>query len=77
MTSSLHRTQSALPERQEPTHLLRITVPLNLKANPAAESYDIQGAMAEAVQVVVRLARLGTLGLLCDDLEVTMQEARS
>ncbi len=64
--------QRDLPERREPTHMLRVEVPLNLKANPAAETWDIEDALAEAVGVVLRLARLGTLGLLCDDPSVTL-----
>ena len=60
-------------ERRAPTHALTITVPLNLDANPAAESYDIQDAMAEAVQVVLRIARVGTLGLLSDNPIVTLE----
>lgn len=60
-------------ERKPPTHLLQINVPLNLEANPAVESYVIQDAMHEALQLVVRIARVGTLGLLCDDPEVVFR----
>lgn len=63
-----------MPDRREPTHTLTIAVPLNLDANPAAESYDIQGAMAEAMQAVLPMIRLGTLGLMCDQIVVTMEE---
>lgn len=61
-------------DRTPPTHILRIDVPLDLKANAAAEEWDIRDAMAEAVQVIVRIARVGTLGLLCDDPVVTLVE---
>lgn len=60
--------------RQIPTHILKISVPLNLDANPAAETYDIQDALAEALKVIMPLVRVGTLGLLCDHPEVTMEE---
>lgn len=39
----------------------------------AAEQYDIKGALAEAMRVILPLVRLGTLGLLCDDILVTLE----
>ena len=49
-----------------------VSVPLNLDANPHAEEWDIQGALAEAMKVVLPLIRVGTLGLLCGDPTVTL-----
>ena len=63
-----------LPEQKRPTHVLTITVPLNFDANPAAEDYDIQGAFQEAVTTVVQMSRLGTLGLICDQIQVELLE---
>jgi hypothetical protein len=63
-----------MASKTEPTHILRLEIALNLESNPAAESYDIQGALAEAVDVTLPLVRLGTLGLLCGDVNVTLEE---
>lgn len=56
--------------------MLIISVPLNLDANPAAEDWDIQGAMAEALKTILQVTRLGTLTLLCDDPMVTLEEVK-
>jgi hypothetical protein len=64
-------------EQKRPTHVLDISVPLNLEANPAAESWDIEGALAEALKVILPLVRVGTLGLLCDDPIVTFEASAS
>jgi hypothetical protein len=63
-----------LPEQRPPTHTLTIAVPLNLEANPAAEHWDIQGALTEAMKAIMPMVRLGTLGLLCGDTVVTVEE---
>lgn len=62
------------PTQSNPTHLLTVTIPLNLNANPAAETYDIQDAMQEALKVIMPIAKVGTLGILCDDPHVAMEE---
>lgn len=61
-------------ERSPRTHTLRIDVPLNLEANPHAETWDVQSALAEALKVIMPIVRVGTLGLLCDDPQVTLEE---
>lgn len=63
-----------LPEMREPTHTLTISVPLNLDANHAAEQWDIQAALAEAMKAIMPMIRLGTLGLLCGDTMVSLEE---
>jgi hypothetical protein len=63
-----------LPERRASTHILRFEVPLNLEANPAAESYDIEDAMRQAFDMILAILRVGTLGLLCDDIIVTLED---
>jgi hypothetical protein len=68
-------TDVSQSERRAPTHMLTISVPLDLGENPAAESWDIQGALAEAMKAIMPMIRLGTLGLLCADPTVTMDEA--
>jgi transcriptional regulator with XRE-family HTH domain len=50
---------------------------LNDPANPAAEGYDIEGAMRQALDLGLAIARVGTLGLLCGDVVVTMEETGS
>jgi hypothetical protein len=65
-----------LSERRDPTHILRLDVPLDLTANPAAEEFDIEGAMRQAFEIVLAVARVGTLGLLCGDVVVTMEEVQ-
>lgn len=65
---------SVQPKRRDPTHTLRIDIPLNLTANPAAETWDIEGAMREAMTMVHGVARVGTLGLLCDQIVVTLED---
>ena len=62
-----------LPERRPTTHTLTISVPLNLDDNPAAEQWDIQGALAEAMKAIMPMIRLGTLGLLCGDTVVSVE----
>jgi hypothetical protein len=69
------RDDSALPERREPTHTLTISIPLDLEANPAAESWDVQSAMQQALSVLLPILSLGTLGLRCGDFDVWMKEA--
>ena len=64
-----------LPERKNPTHILKVEVSLNLEANPAAESWDIQEALAEAMKAILPMIGLGTLGLLCGDPCVTLVDA--
>ena len=59
-------------ELREPTHMLTITVPLDMDANPAAETWDIGDAVAEALKAIIAMIRLGTLGLLCGDLTVVV-----
>jgi hypothetical protein len=44
---------------------------------PAAEGYDIEGAMRQALDLGLAIARVGTLGLLCGDVVVTMEETGS
>ena len=56
----------------EPTHTLIVSVPLNLNANPAAETWDIQDALTEATKAILPLIGLGTLGLLCEEPIVTL-----
>jgi hypothetical protein len=69
--------RAAAIEAAETTHILRMDVPLNLTANPAAEGYDIEGAMRQALDLGLAIARVGTLGLLCGDVVVTMEETGS
>lgn len=61
-------------EWRTPTHTLTITVPLNLEANLAAEGHGIQGALAHAMNAILPMTELGTLGLLCDQIVVTLEE---
>lgn len=61
--------------RSEPTHTLLIAVPLNMDANPAAEGWDTQAAFVEAIGAILPLIRVGTLGLLCDQIQVTLEDA--
>ena len=61
------------PEQSVATHTLTLSVPLNLTANPAAEEYDIQEALAQAMNVILPMIRLGTLGLICDQIVATME----
>ena len=56
---------SDLTERRERTHTLTIEAPLDLGANAAAEDWDIQAAFAQAMDAILPMIRLGTLGLLC------------
>lgn len=63
-----------LPERRVPTYTLTIRVSLNLNADPA-KSPDIQIALAQALKVIMPLIGLGTLGLLCDDSIVMLEDA--
>lgn len=63
-----------LSGRRDPTHVLRIEVPLNLDGNPAAEKWDIDGAFQQAMGAILPMLRVGTLGLLCDEVTVTMVE---
>lgn len=63
-----------LTEKLPPTHILRIEVPLNLKDNLAVEEWDIQGAFAAAMSAVLPMTRLGTLGLICNDIIVSVDE---
>jgi hypothetical protein len=65
---------SYLPEKRDPTHTLTISVPLNLDANPAAESWDIQEAFREAITAILPIVSLGTLGLRCGDVVVALEE---
>jgi hypothetical protein len=62
-----------LPEKRPPTHTLTFSVPLNLEANAAAESWDIQIALAEAMKAIMPMIRLGTLGLLCGEIVVNLE----
>src|SRR6185312_14026551 len=52
----------SLSERRAPTHILRIEMPLDLDANSAAERFDIEGALAEALKLITSVAKVGTLG---------------
>jgi hypothetical protein len=61
-----------LPEQHDPTHTLTLEVPLNLTANPAAEEWDIEGALAQAMAAILPMIRLGTLGLICGQVNVTL-----
>lgn len=60
----------ALPERRTPTHLLRIVVPLALDEPP--RNYD---AVAQAVRLVLAVSRAGFDGYICDDVQVSMEDA--
>lgn len=61
-----------LPEQRKPTHTLRIDVPLNVLAVDAEQlSHD----MGQAMQVIMGLTQLGTRGILCDTVQVSMIEA--
>lgn len=68
------KQRTSLPECREPTHTLTISVPLNLDANPAAESWDIQQAFREAITAILPITSLGTLGLRCGDVVVEVKE---
>jgi hypothetical protein len=59
-----------------PSHILRLEVPLDFKANPAAEESDIEGAMRQAMAAILPMLRVGTLGLLCGQIDVTLEEAQ-
>jgi hypothetical protein len=46
-----------------------------MDANPAAEGWDTQAAFVEAIGAILPLIRVGTLGLLCDQIQVTLEDA--
>lgn len=77
LSQSETSAHNCLHERRAPTHTLTIRVPLNLDANPAAETWDIQAALAEALKLILSVSRVGTLSLLCDDPIVTLYELPS
>lgn len=56
-----------LPERSEPTHILRIDVPLNTDELPT--EFD---AVAEALKIALALSRAATAGVICDDPQVSL-----
>ncbi len=63
----------SLPERREPTHELTIRVPLNLAANPTS-AHDIQDAFQQAMNALLPVIRLGTLGVWCGDTMVEVAD---
>lgn len=69
--------EGTLPERRELIHTLTISVPLNLDANPAAESWDIQEAFREAIAALLPIISLGTLGLRGGGVVVQVDKAES
>ena len=48
------------PEQSVATHTLTLSVPLNLTANPAAEEYDIQEALAQAMKSTAATHMVGS-----------------
>lgn len=58
---------SSLPERREPTHVLRVQVPLCL-SDPAPD-FD---TVADAVTVALAISRAAYGGYICDGAQVAM-----
>lgn len=63
-----------LPEQRPRTHTLTIEVPVNLADSDVPQA-DLQEAMSDVLRCVMPIVKLGTLGLLCDDVQVTFSEA--
>jgi hypothetical protein len=59
-----------LPERAEPTHTLHIKVPIRIQEGT---TYYID-PMKDAVQLVLALSRISTLGVLCGSPVVSVEE---
>lgn len=60
---------SSLPERRDPTHVVRIEVPLCL-SDPSPD-FD---AVADAVTIALAVSRAAYSGHICDGAQVTMIE---
>lgn len=59
-----------LIERKPPTHTLVVELPLSL----GDVTDSPRDELTEALNLVLTLARLGTLGILCGDIEVTLKD---
>lgn len=66
---NVDRGGSELPEQREPTHVFRVEVPLWLDGPPL--NYD---AVAQAMQLALAVSRAGFDGVICNDINVTMEE---
>lgn len=61
-------------EQRPGTHILKFEIPLDLHANDAASGVEIEYAFREVVTTILPLIKLGTLGLICDQVTVSMAE---
>lgn len=57
-------------ERLEPTHMLRIDIPLNMSDPPT--EYD---AVKQALDLALAISRAAYDKVICNDIQVTMHDA--
>ena len=60
-------------EKRDPTYMLTVSVPLDIE-DGEAETRDVQGGLAAALHVILPLINLGTSGLLCGEITVTLDK---
>ena len=59
-----------LPIKADPTHVLRIEIPMRIEDGKTFY-FD---PMQDAVRLVLALSRLATIGVLCGDAELSIEE---
>lgn len=60
-----------MTELREPTHILTVTVPLDLTGTESFDYHPTQDALA----VVLAVSRIAAAGVLCGDANVTLTPA--
>jgi hypothetical protein len=67
MSSNVHSSGSNLPEKREPTHVLRILVPLDLTDPPV--DFDV---IQDTIKLALGISRGGFAGHICDEPQVDL-----
>jgi hypothetical protein len=58
-------------EKSDPTHILRVSVPLNLNQAISISDYDV---VKQSLDLVLSVSRAAYDGVICDDIQVEMEE---
>jgi hypothetical protein len=67
--TSLGQSETSLPKRREPTHAIRIEIPLHLDERPPTHDFD---PIRDAVLLALNISRAAYVKAICDDAQVSL-----